>query len=828
MRRPLLALALTCLLAHALGAALAIGRLEGRAQAAGSPPGGARAAAERTGYAWAPLGLGAMAAAGAALGLALRAARSIPQRGRGARCGARPGSPPGPQRRPPSALRPPWGALRGWLWPAAAGVVLCAWCAERGARSAAGPTRELAPGAEWPWPLLGQLERRQGALRLRLESGELWPGELRFAEAGPQPGEPLALLGPGRWTDYARGPVGPRRGPRGVLELEPDEVLRLESGPRSLWAQLDLWASDRRASLEARLIRAGGDPGTGLGRALLLGDRSGMDAEVSDLFKRTGTAHLLALSGMHVSLLFTALLWPGACALARCGRRWAPGAVWLWSRLPGLLALTGLCLFAWLAGAAAPVLRASVCCALALRGRGPLALGRPPPAPADSRSLFAAALLLELCLDPGAVLELATVLSYASTAGLIWLYRPLSLSLGGPGTGPGNPVQPRGSAAALWRAGRSRVRGFLIGGLAATLAAQLMTLPWQWLVFGELTWAAGPATLVGLVLMTGWLPLLWAAAVFENRMLGACCRWIEEGQLALLAGFDRLPGTPWVAPEKPALLVLALCAAALFWSLRRSRPAARVALACAALLLLPSRPALGEGELVALDVGHGSALCLRLPGLPALIFDAGSRDRPGLARRALAPLLARWDPGRLVLVASHLDLDHSAALPWLGSRWPIELLAGAPAWPGDPPRHDLVAGRSGLPLPRSALPLALLRAGSGDRNEGSRALLVELPAGALLLFGDAVGAGLQALLDSGLLPEHTALALAPHHGSDGPGIWPWLERSPPDRIWISGPAGAPLEAELERRGLPFSSTGRQGPLRLRFGPGPGDPRPAAR
>jgi competence protein ComEC len=735
------------------------------------------------------------------------------------------------------AARPPAGPKRGeaqagvrrssaggrWLLSAAAGVLLLGWCGVRGARAALGPIAEPSASAEWPWPLVGQLERRQGCLRLRLPSGELWPDELRFAEAVPRSGEPLALLGPGQRRPFAQGPASPRRAPFGVLELEPDEVLRLEGGRPNLWSRLDLWASDRRGALEQRLVRAGGDPGTGLGRALLLGDRSGMDAEISDLFRRTGTAHLLALSGMHVSLLFAALLWPGACGLARLGQRLLPGADGLWSRLPTALALTGLCVFAWLAGAASPVLRASLCCALALRGRGRLRTDRPPPAPADGRTLFAAALLFELSLDPGAVLELATVLSYASTAGLIWLYAPLQRLLRGRATGSAPRLAAAGPLAVWARAGAGRLKGFLIGGLAATLAAQLMTLPWQWLVFRELTWAAGPATLTGLVLMTAWLPLLWAAALLESSALGACSRFVEGCQLALLEAFDRMPGTPWVVPEKPTLLVLGLCAATLWALLRRSAMAARIASAAGALLLLPGGPTPAQGELVALDVGHGSALCLRMPGLPALVFDAGSRDRPGLGRRALAPLLARWDPGSLVLVSSHLDQDHSAALPWLRSRWPVELLAGAPAWPGSPPRHDLFAGRSSLPLPRCTVPLSLLRAGEGDRNEGSRSLLVELPGSALLLFGDSVGAGLLGLLDAGLLPERAALALAPHHGSDGPGIGPWLDRWPPETVWISGPAGAPLEAELERRGLPWRSTGRQGWLALEFGPGSRDP-----
>ena len=48
----------------------------------------------------------------------------------------------------------------------------------------------------------------------------------------------------------------------------------------------------------------------------------------------------------------------------------------------------------------------------------------------------------------------------------------------------------------------------------------------------------------------------------------------------------------------------------------------------------------------ALDVGHGTAIALRGPGVPALVFDAGSRDRRSVYEEALAPLLARMRKDR--------------------------------------------------------------------------------------------------------------------------------------------------------------------------------------
>ena len=72
----------------------------------------------------------------------------------------------------------------------------------------------------------------------------------------------------------------------------------------------------------------------------------------------------------------------------------------------------------------------------------------------------------------------------------------------------------------------------------------------------------------------------------------------------------------------------------------------RATLAGWGLVLLPWSAAPSGLELHALDVGHGSSFVLRAPGLPALVFDAGSRDRPEIYSEALAPLLAAWEVRR--------------------------------------------------------------------------------------------------------------------------------------------------------------------------------------
>jgi beta-lactamase superfamily II metal-dependent hydrolase len=224
-------------------------------------------------------------------------------------------------------------------------------------------------------------------------------------------------------------------------------------------------------------------------------------------------------------------------------------------------------------------------------------------------------------------------------------------------------------------------------------------------------------------------------------------------------------------------------------------------------------------------VGHGTAIAVRAPGVPALVFDAGSRDRPQVARRALLPLLADWDAGSVAIVASHADRDHASALPWLAERLDVEFWAGAgpeecrarlpdTAW-----RADCAAGWIELAPPRAPpdLRLWLVRGAASADNEGSRSLVVEARGARFLLAGDAEDQGIAGFVaGSPGPPGHGPwrLITLPHHGSDGPRLGRLLTALAPAEVWVSCAGEPDAAAELERRGLAWRSTNAAGPLRL--------------
>jgi len=170
---------------------------------------------------------------------------------------------------------------------------------------------------------------------------------------------------------------------------------------------------------------------SGLSLALVLGDRGNLPRGLIDAYRRLGVSHLLALSGLHLGILFALVLF-----IARP----------LGSRAR-LLALAAASLYVFTARDLPSLHRAYAMLLLVLAGRES---GRPLQA---DRCLAAAGLVL-LLVDPAALYELSLRLSFAATLGVIVAFK---LSAGWP------------------RAARRYLTPLLVGA-----CAQLFVAPWCW------------------------------------------------------------------------------------------------------------------------------------------------------------------------------------------------------------------------------------------------------------------------------------------------------------------------------------------------------------
>lgn len=254
----------------------------------------------------------------------------------------------------------------------------------------------------------------------------------------------------------------------------------------------------------------------GLVRAVLLGDKSGLSESTVSGFARVGASHLMAVSGLHVSVLAALVLW--LVQRIPLGR---------WSRF--FICCTALLFYLCLIGFPASALRSSWMLFLALldkniggRGDGLNALG------------FA---LLCICLaSPFSGGDLGFVLSAVSTAGIILLYRPLMEAWS-----RGLRSLPR----------VSRLLRPLGAAMAVTLSANVFSLPVQLEVFGGISLLLLPANLLLVPLVSGLLycalPLAalapFAGAEPLARVFGFCTGWMARLVLGAADALASVPGS---------------------------------------------------------------------------------------------------------------------------------------------------------------------------------------------------------------------------------------------------------------------------------------------
>jgi competence protein ComEC len=450
------------------------------------------------------------------------------------------------------------------------------------------------------------------------------------------------------------------------------------------WAPIEnarQWVRDRLL-LSGEGIATADAPVTGALAALAVGDQAAIDGPGWEVFRSTGVAHLMSISGLHITMLG----WLGGAAIGALWRRSERAALWRptpWAVRWGGVGVAWL--YALLAGWGVPAQRTVVMLAATalLRSAGldwPAAL------------VALAAMVPVTLLDPWALLQPGFWLSFAAV-GLLMASEPARGvppgmahtpaderdALAAAGLAHAGP--PVGALAALARRGADLLAGLgrrlcteLRGGARAQLVASIGLAPLTLVAFQQVslvgllsnlvaepwvTLVVTPLTLLGIA-----LPPLWQLAALALKPLLWLLGWLARWPLASVH-----VATPPAWALVAGLVGGALLMLPLPWRVRL------LGLPLLLPLLWPfvARPGEGRFELVAADIGQGTAVLVRTHA-HLLLFDTGPRfgEDNDAGRRMLLPLLqARGEPRVDVLVLSHADADHVGGAQSIIDRLPV-------------------------------------------------------------------------------------------------------------------------------------------------------------
>lgn len=398
--------------------------------------------------------------------------------------------------------------------------------------------------------------------------------------------------------------------------------------------------------------------------ALVIGDERGVGQSDWKVFNRTGVSHLVAISGLHITLI------AGMCARLMFA---------LWSRsfftraeLPLLLpahkaaALTAVVvgfIYVLLAGFGIPAQRTlymlTVVAAALWAGRI-----------ASISHIACIALGVVLLLDPWAVLWPGFWLSFGCVGIILYATLGRTRQLLGKMT-----PQTRAQRSMTWlkREGRTQ------------LSLTLGLVPLSILLFGQVSIVSPIANAIAIPLISFVItPLALLGSILPpplSAWLLLCAHAGVEILADVLGWFSALPGAVWMAPVPP-FWIFACALIGTFWLLAPRGMSLRwLGFAGWLPLLLngPTRPPEGELWMMAFDVGQGMAVLIETPHR-RLLYDTGpvySLETDGGNRVILPYLHARGIDKLDAVIISHNDNDHSGGALSVFAEMPVDWTASS-------------------------------------------------------------------------------------------------------------------------------------------------------
>ncbi|CAM3639384.1 DNA internalization-related competence protein ComEC/Rec2 [Parendozoicomonas haliclonae] len=519
--------------------------------------------------------------------------------------------------------------------------------------------------------------------------------------------------------------------------------VRKEEGCPNRWLEeSDSFPVDRwRARLSQWLDEQLGEQ-SGLVKGLLVGDGRGISPEQWQLFRDTGTVHLLVISGLHISLI-SGFVWLLVRALALIGL-----VPVLWVPVPQMAVLLGLLagvVYGVLAGFGLPVQRALV---MLLVGVGSLLLGFRLPL----MTLYLLALSAVLIINPLADTAQGFWLSFLAVAILLLAFSH--------------------------RRGQSRLTLLLVTQLVIAVGLA----PAMAFIGQPLTLLSPILNLISILLVGGLLLPLLLLALFIAGLNEVAGVWLLQHVGKVLTLWEQCLAytvrtmsevgdnwfIAWPVPDAVAVIFAAVGVGLLL--LPGALRLRWLSLFCFLPWLWPANnnPKPGVAEMAVLDVGQGLSVVVRTHQ-HVLVYDTGDRFSPDFtaAEAVVIPYLARLGlrPDRIVI--SHSDRDHIGGLESLEKHFPKAGVVNADgsgeacnpsaSWEWDGVQFQFLAGQiSGTGVVSANDRSCVLQVCAGDVGVEERCAL---------LTGDITRRREKQLVSEYGKSLRSRLLLVPHHGS---------------------------------------------------------------
>jgi competence protein ComEC len=476
--------------------------------------------------------------------------------------------------------------------------------------------------------------------------------------------------------------------------------------------------------------------GVALLKALTIGDRSGLTTEQWQTFSRTGTNHLVAISGLHVGIVATWVFFLGRLFWSRFA--------WLTLRVPAptaaaVMSLLAALTYAALAGFSLPTQRAMIMLSIVLLATVLRLSIRPS-------QILSGALIVVMLFDPSSVTSPGLWLSFVAVGVILF--------------GMGNRLNMTG-----WQ---------MLGRVQLIVTVGL--IPLLLLFFAQLSLISPLVNLIAVPLFTLLLVplalmvlLLMPLPSLSEPLLQLTTQLLAWSEIALGYAAD-LPMASWQSGHLPIWAWLLTILGVLLLILPRGLPGRWLGIVflLPPLMIKPEPLQQGDFRFTLLDVGQGLSAVVETQN-HTLVYDAGARfsERFDVGSAIVLPYLQYRGIHKVdQLVISNGDADHAGGAAALFDGIAVSALMSGE--PGRLPKLPAYYCEAGMQWQWDGVSFRVLHPGKNSSLSGNDlSCVIHITNGAtsLLLTGD-----IEAVAERQLLTENPALldvdiVQVPHHGS---------------------------------------------------------------